>query len=293
MAIRASAVAGQFYPGDLSECREELTSYLETGLRHVVGQPIGGIVPHAGWVFSGAVAGEVLAVLCADPAIETVVCFGAMHRPVAGSVGVVDSSHAWRTPLGEIALDRALAEAVVSASPKLLADAAAHELEHSIEVQVPFIQHLAPSAKLLPVIVPPTAAAPQVGRVVAEQVHATGRNAIYVGSTDLTHYGPRYRFTPKGSGPDALAWAKEVNDRRLLDKVMAMKAEFIVPEAIEHQNACGSGAVAATIEACRVAGADRADLLRHTTSNEVAAGRFGPMADAVGYAGLVFTRPDD
>ena len=115
---------------------------------------------------------------------------------------------------------------------------------------MPIIQHLAPEAKLLPVIVPPSASAPAVGEAVAEQVEALGRKAVFLGSTDLTHYGPRYRFTPMGSGPEALRWAKEVNDRRVLDLVVGLQADKVVPEAIENHNACGSGAVAATIRAC-------------------------------------------
>jgi len=157
-------------------------------------------------------------------------------------------------------------------------------------VQLPFIQHAAPSAKLLPIIVPPSASAPDAGRAVAERAKALRRGAVFVGSTDLTHYGPRYRFTPMGSGPDALRWAKEVNDRRLLDLVVSLKTGEVVAEALEHHNACGSGAVAAAMAACVAMGADRAQVLRHTTSNEVAHGRFGEMADAVGYSGVVFLK---
>ena len=139
--------------------------------------------------------------------------------------------------------------------------------------------------------VPPMASAHEVGHAVAKQAQAIGRKAVFLGSTDLTHYGPRYQFTPKGVGAKPLQWAKEVNDRRVLDVMTDLQADKVVPEAAQHHNACGSGAVAAAIRACQTRGADQAHLLRHTTSNEVAGGRYGEMADAVGYAGVIFTQP--
>ncbi|HPD29419.1 MAG TPA: AmmeMemoRadiSam system protein B [Phycisphaerae bacterium] len=292
MSIREPAVAGQFYPGSRRQCEQEIAALLAK-----VGEPakftglaVGGIVPHAGWVFSGAVAAEVIALLARQGTVETFVVFGAMHRYGGRAAGAVFASGAWETPLGRIDVDEELADAVLAGSEMLAEDAAAHDLEHAVEVQVPFIQHLAPSARILPLIVPPSASAPAVGAAVAEQAKALGRKAVFVGSTDLTHYGPRYRFTPMGCGPEALRWAKEVNDRRLLELVEALKSDQIVPEAIEHHNACGSGAVAAAMEAGKVMGADRAYVLRHTTSNEVARDRLGESADAVGYAGVVLVK---
>ncbi len=292
MSIREPAVAGQFYPGSRKQCKQEIVACLAKAgeAAGFTGQAVGGIVPHAGWVFSGAVAAQVIALLAARVRVDTFVVFGAMHHYRGRSAGAVFASGAWETPLGRISIDEELARAILAGSEMLADEPDAHDEEHSIEVQVPFIQHVAPSARLLPIIVPPSASAPNVGQAVAEQVKALGRKAVFVGSTDLTHYGPRYRFTPMGCGANALRWAKEVNDRRLLDLVETLQSDQVVPEAIEHHNACGSGAVAAAMAASKVMGADRAQLLRHTTSNEVAQGRFDEMADAVGYAGVVFIR---
>ncbi|MDM8007829.1 MAG: AmmeMemoRadiSam system protein B [Phycisphaerae bacterium] len=292
MSVREPAVAGQFYPGSRKQCEQEITALLaEAGEPpKFTGLAVGGIVPHAGWVFSGAVAAEVIALLAGQTGVETFVVFGAMHRYASRAAGSVFARGAWETPLGQIAIDEELAQAVLADSRILKDEPDAHEMEHSVEVQVPFIQHAAPSAKLLPIIVPPSASAPDVGRAVAERAKALRRGVVFVGSTDLTHYGPGYRFTPMGSGPDALRWAKEVNDRRVLDLVEALKSHQIVPEAIEHHNACGSGAVAAAMEASKVMGANQAHILRHTTSNEVARRRFGESADAVGYAGVIFIK---
>jgi len=301
MSVRLPVVAGQFYPASADQCQAEVQQYLSAAVtegegpradRKITGDQaidlvIGGIVPHAGWICSGAVAAEVINVLAAHCAPETFVVFGAVHR-LTGSRISVYASGSWRTPLGDVLVDEELAAAVVQASSLLVDDPAAHQHEHSIEVQVPFIQHLAPSAKLLPVMVPPTASAPQAGRIVAEQVRTMGRNAVFLGSTDLTHYGPRYDFTAKGTGPEGLKWAKEANDRRIIDLILDLQAEKVLREAAANRNACGSGAIAAAIGAARESGADRAQLLRHTTSCEVLRERLGQMTDAVGYAGVVF-----
>ena len=110
-----------------------------------------------------------------------------------------------------------------------------------------------------------------------------------VGTTDLTHYGPRYGFTPKGVDAEAMAWAKNDNDRRFIDLVLEMKAGELVPEAATHRNACNSGAAAATISAVKALGATTGVLLEHTTSREVLGGEMSSgEPDSVGYAGFVF-----
>lgn len=303
MPVRTPVVAGQFYPVSREQCQAELAEYATVSVSTQeagtaadrdrvepagrIDRPVGGIVPHAGWACSGSVAACVIRELARDPALETFVVFGAVHR-VSGIQASVFGRGSWRTPLGDIEIDEALASAVVSASPLIVADPDAHRLEHSIEVQVPFIRHFRSSVKLLPIMVPPSASSHEVGRIVGQKSRELGRVAAFLGSTDLTHYGPRYGFVPHGVGPAALKWAKDVNDRRLLEIVLDLQADRVVYEAERHHNACGSGAVAAAISACREKGASRALLLQHTTSYEVLRARMGEMDDAVGYAGVIF-----
>jgi len=292
MSHRTPAVAGHFYPASQKQCRAEVAEYLGAARTRTpaAGCPLAGIVPHAGWVCSGAVAAEVIQAVGQDPAIETFVVFGAVHR-VRGSKASVDPEGGWLTPLGEIAIDEELASAVLAASPLLAADPHSHVPEHSIEVQVPFIQQVCPSARLLPILVPPSDQASEVGRIVADQTQIVGRKVVFLGSTDLTHYGPRYYFTPQGAGRPGLTWAKDVNDRRMIELCLKLAAEEIVPEADRNHNACGSGALAAMIAAARQRGATQARLCRHTTSAEVLHEKLGPMTDSVGYAGILFSLP--
>jgi AmmeMemoRadiSam system protein B len=305
MTVRQPAVAGHFYPSSPEACRAEVRAYLarsesdefypeaaglRSGLEAGTERLVGGIVPHAGWICSGSIAAEVLQELARRAGIETFVIFGAAHR-LASDTAALYGRAAWATPLGEIAIDEDLASAVLSASSDVEENDRPHFVEHSIEVQLPFVQHLAPAARLLPILVPHMASGPAIGLAVAEQARLLEREVVFVGSTDLTHYGPRYGFSPKGKGLAGLKWAKGVNDRRMIELICRMEADQIAPQARQHQNACGSGAVAATIAACRRWGATRGVLLRHATSKEVLADRYGEMADAVGYAGIVFSRP--
>lgn len=296
MMIREPAVAGVFYASGPDQCRAELRRCLdraaESAAEHAAtaecGQVVGGIVPHAGWLYSGAVAARVFQEIALRQKPEVVVLFGAAHR-MHGSRAAVFSSGAWETPLGLAKVDTRLAERLLGQTGLLDSDAHAHDQEHSIEVQVPFIQHLMPDASILPIIVPANDQAAALGSAVGKACQTYGVGAVFVGSTDLTHYGPSYDFTPQGIGPAGLAWAKEVNDRRMIDLISAMKAEDAVGEAETNHNACGGGAIAAAITACQAMGAKRAILLEHTTSNEVLSELPDPAtSDAVGYAGILF-----
>ena len=288
MSTRKPAVAGQFYPSSPEECRSEVAARLEGGGNAKAapqGRLVGGIVPHAGWICSGTVAGEVIAAF-RDAAIDTFIVFGAVHR-LSRPQASVDARGDWQTPLGTMTIDEQLAAAVLDVSSDLLADdAQSHLLEHSIEVQLPFLQAIQPEARLLPVGVPPIDDAPAVGTIVAEQVNRLGRRVAFLGSSDLTHYGPRYGFMPAGTGRHALHWAK-ANDRRIIELCLKLQAECVVSEARTHCNACGSGAIAATLAAARASGANEGMLLRHTSSAEVLRDQLGSTADAVGYAGIL------
>ncbi len=288
MLIREPAQAGSFYAASEASCRRDLEACVADGAHALEGTVRGGIVPHAGWLYSGKVAGKVLATIAATARPTTVVIFGAVHRGrPRGRQAAMFPSGRWETPIGPVQVDGRLAERILGQTNLIVEDVYAHEQEHSIEVQVPFVRHLLPESMILPIVIPPVPEAPDIGEAVARTIEAYQVDAAVVGSTDLTHYGPSYGFTPEGAGPEGLAWAKNVNDRRMIDLILALDPKPIVSESQLHQNACGAGAVAATMAAVRHLGADQAILLQHTTSHEVLGARGG--SDAVGYAGIVFT----
>jgi AmmeMemoRadiSam system protein B len=290
MQIRKPVVAGQFYPDDRESCLEEIRACLPDPVPHE-GLPaplVGGLVPHAGWTFSGALAALVFSVLKRGRGtIGTFVICGAAHG-YFGAAPAVDGSDAWDTPLGRTPIDESLRQALLDSGAAVL-DSSAHRHEHSIEVQVPFLQHLFPNARLLPIIVPANESAMPLGQALAEKIQASETAVVVIGSTDLTHYGPRYGFTPMGVGSEALHWASEVNDRQFLDLAVGLDPERLLANALENGNACGPGAAAAVVAAVRRLGAKRGVLLAHTDSNEVLFRETGTTSrDSVGYAAVVF-----
>ena len=293
MMVRQPAVAGAFYAASPERCREHLEQLIPRDIDASIlpAKVIGGIAPHAGWTFSGRVCGTVFAAVKArasEGEPGTFVLFGTSHRRLRRSAALF-AEGAWETPLGLAHVDSRLAERVLGGTSLIEEDPYPHEDEHSIEVQVPFVQYLFPRAKILPILVEPSSWAVEIGQAVARTVQISAASVVYVGSTDLTHYGPNYGFLPEGLGQQGLAWAKDVNDRRLIELMKLLKADQIVREVGEHRNACGSGAIAATLAACKLAGAQQGVLLAHVSSYEVARSMQSHAGDdAVGYAGMVF-----
>lgn len=296
MKIRKPFRAGSFYPASRSECIELLemcvskdspqTSSIE-GLQCIHA----GIIPHAGWIYSGPTAGKVFSCIkekigsIQQEPTATFLIYGAVHVWGAEVPSLYPEGY-WETPLGKIEIDHELAEQILAIKGVVIvADPEVHRREHSIEVEVPFIQYLFPNAKILPIMVPPDQQAVSLGEQIGTFLLRWDQPVAILGSTDLTHYGPSYGFTPAGIGPQTLAWSKN-NDRRMIRLALEMKAREIVPEARSHHNACGAGAAAALVATAKVLGAQQGILLEHITSYEVRPEQ--EIEDFVGYAGIIF-----
>ena len=291
MQARKPVVAGQFYPGQHDSCASAIHECLEAVIisEQLPETIVAGIVPHAGWTFSGDLAALVFAAIKQQhEKVNTFVIFGAAHGYV-GALPAVSDKGVWATPIGEAVIDEELANDILNTA-RAVRDPSAHLGEHSIEVQVPFIQDLFPGAKIVPVLVPPTEQAVELGTSVGEIVEKReDKKLVCIGSTDLTHYGPRYGFAPMGSGKHALDWAKNVNDKKFIDLALKLKPVELLASAVKDGSACGPGAAAATVAAAKKLGCERGLLLGHMTSNEIMLEKMGTTsAEAVGYAGIVF-----
>jgi AmmeMemoRadiSam system protein B len=282
-------VAGIFYPADAVRCRDLARSLvrLSDNLPPNVGSLRGAVVPHAGWICSGAIAGEAIGTLARFASADLVVVFGAVHTPIRADFAALDVHERWELPGESSNIAVEAGRELEKLSGLFRADLRLHESEHAVEVELPLIQVAWPAAQVLPIEVPLIADAVEIGKRTAQQVLATGSRAVFLASSDLTHYGPLYRFAPAGVGADGLNWARE-NDRQLLDLVTGMAPEQIVAHVQARQNACGGGAIAAMLAACREAGAGKGWVLRHANSVEtLAAISPQPATDAVGYAAVV------
>jgi len=299
---RRPAVAGRFYPADEAQCTSTARQFVRVSadVAAATGKTWrGAIVPHAGWMFSGAIAGEAIGTLKAArdaanaPPPQVVVVFGAVHTPIRLDRAAMDAHERWSVPGGESDVSGELSRRLAADESAMFAvDPRFHEREHAVEVELPLIQQAWPDALLMPIEVPLIDEAAAIGRAVARQVARERLDAVYLASSDLTHYGPDFSFVPGGAGATGLKWAKD-NDRRLLDVVAAMRVEAVVPEVRARANACGGGAIAAMLAACREhgAGGSAGDVrvLRHETSDDVMQ-RVAPAQrsdNAVGYAGVV------
>lgn len=276
---RAAAHAGSFYPRDPAEIRAFLSRLPPAP--PLPGPFLGGVVPHAGWAYSGSVAGKVWALLARE-APDLLVLFGAVHRMRATPGPGVDRHSAWFSPLGAVPVDQEALSLLLDAG--LVASApGTHQGEHSLEVHIPMVAHFFPSASILPIAMPPLPAAHEAGAAIARCLGILPRTCIAIGSTDLTHYGAHFSFAPAGPGARGVAWARE-NDLRFLEAAAAFDLAALVPEAGAHHCACGAGAAAAALAFTREKGAAEVLVLEHTDSQAV---RPDPAGTYVGYAGLV------
>ena len=283
MDIRPAVFAGSWYPARAEACEQEIRAFLAGQPdAHLAGQSwVGGIVPHAGWYFSGGIACRVINLLKSRDPIDLVLIFGMHLHP--GSANRMMPAGAWQTPFGPLEVAADLAEHLRGRFTFQLETSRDFTQDNTIELQLPFIRRLLAPAKILAMGVPPTAAAMEIGKAAVDWCLAQGKKIRIIGSTDLTHYGTNYGFSPRGRGPSALDWVRGRNDRDMVDAFEAMSPQRVLEEALSNQNACCSGAAATAIAAAKQMGAVKARTVAYATSHDKS-----PGDSFVGYAGVVF-----
>ncbi|RLB07624.1 MAG: AmmeMemoRadiSam system protein B [Deltaproteobacteria bacterium] len=269
-----------WYPASRSECERMIKEWSRNGVKikseEIKG--VGGIVPHAGWFFSGEIACTVFRCISEIIEPETVVIFG-KHLTVGSRKSIMLEGY-WETPFGEIEIDSELAQKIAEGQDFLIESSTYFEEDNTIELQLPFVKYFFPSAKLVPIGAPPTEEMLYIAREIAHL--CKDKRVIAIGSTDLTHYGPNYGFIPAGIGASALQWSKQ-NDKRVIDRMLKLDPEGVIEEAFENHNACCPGAAASAICMAKELGAVKGEMLMYATSYEKS-----PGSSFVGYVGVVF-----
>ena len=284
MKTRRAKLSGTWYSGTDSECRQEIEYFIKSS--SLLPDPscpvVGGIVPHAGWYYSGNIACDVIRLLSSSvPSPDALVIFGTHLYPEAPFT--IMKEGAWETPLGNIAIHEPLARELSQNTP-LEFEASDNDVpDNTIEVQLPFIKYFFNHTKIVPIGAPPSPKSVEMGKTVADVARKMGLNILVLGSTDLTHYGPNYDYTPKGRGKAALQWARDSNDRSVIDAILSMNPLNIIKDAREKHNARCAGAAAAALSAGKALGAVRSKLVTYATSHDKS-----PGESFVGYAGIVF-----
>lgn len=265
--IRKPCVAGRFYPGTKTGLEESVEAFLVDAPKV---DAVVLITPHAGYMYSGATAG---AVFSSADIPDRVLLLGPNHTGVGPDASVMPSG-SWEIPTGRVEVDEELASTVIASSPLFKSDFEAHEMEHSLEVQLPFIHRVNPSAKIVPITIMRASAkeCAEMGRALAGVVtRATGKTLIVV-SSDMNHYES-----------DAVTREK---DLLAIEKMTALDAKGLLDvTGKEDITMCGVLPAAIAIFAAIALGAKSGRLVSHTTSGEAS----GDMASVVGYAGLIIT----
>ncbi len=284
MSMRRRCLPPGWYPEDPDTLQKQLSSWKAPGgAASMPADPgtVAALAPHAGWVFSGRLAAMAAASLPkpAEGSALTVAIFGG-HLP-SGARALAARESSFDTPLG--ALD---------ADPELLAALEGQvclgrdeEEDNTVEVLLPIVALVFPGARVLWLRAPNDLSSMDLGEGLCAAARKIGRRVVGLGSSDLTHYGPAYGFSPKGRGGAAEAWVRGTNDRRFIDALLAMDGSAALSLAAAERSACSPGAAAAALSFARAMGADRARLLGYATSLDAR-----PSDSFVGYAAIAFQK---
>ena len=268
MNIRRPAVAGRFYPGDPAALRNELRRLTAGKMPPPEPRAIAMMVPHAGYMYSGEVAGTTYT---AARMASRLVILCPNHTGLGESIALYDEG-TWETPLGAAPIDAPLARAILSRCAAARFDALAHRGEHSLEVQLPFLQHLLGDFHFVPICVGtlhlPTLL--DLGRAVAEAIADEAEGAVVIISSDMSHYVP--------------ADIAERRDRLALERFLSLDPEGLHRIVVEEEiSMCGIAPATAGLAAARLLRAGAARLVAYSNSGAAT----GDLSSVVAYAGVV------
>lgn len=266
--VREPAVAGRFYPSKPEQLTKEIDSYLSPPGEKL--KSIGCVAPHAGYMYSGRIAGSVFSKIEIP---RRCIILGPNHTGRGHPLAIMKKG-SWRTPLGPVPIDEQLAERLTETFPAITEDSEAHRFEHAIEVEIPFLQKLRPDLLFIPIVVGTgqLVILEHLGKAIAHVLHAFDEPVLIVASSDMNHYENDSRT--------------RIKDRKAIDRVLALDArglhETILRESI---SMCGFGPTVAMLTAAVKLGARKTELVEYATSADVS----GDRDHVVGYAGIVIS----
>jgi len=272
-AVRPAAVAGRFYPGRAETLAREVSEYLapEAAPTEIIEGALGCIVPHAGYMYSGAVAGAVYRRL---PPRRAYMILGPNHTGRGAPLAAM-SAGSWKTPLGDVPIDATLAKLLKQSCHLVMDDDRAHANEHSLEVQLPFLQKSAGSFSFVPIAigVGGFASLEALGHGLAQTARSSPEPMLVIASSDMNHYESD-RVT-------------RVKDRKAIDKILDLDPQGLY-EVIRSEDIsmCGYGPAIAMLTFARELGATHAELVQYATSGDAC----GDRSRVVGYAGIVVSK---
>jgi hypothetical protein len=266
--VRHPAVAGRFYPREPNLLRDEVRTYLAQAPSQNAIRALGCIVPHAGYMYSGHVAGAVFAGL-EIPRTCIVLCpnHTGVGRPLA-----IMSEGAWETPFGDVSINQTLAAELKQRYPLLQEDSTAHRSEHAAEVELPFLQLCQPALSFVPIALGTGQfeVLEQLGDAIADVIATQKDPVLIVASSDMNHYES-----------DVIT---RIKDHSAMEPILHLDARGLYQAVTEqHISMCGFGPAVAMLTAAKKLGATRAELVKYATSGDIS----GDRDLVVGYAGVI------
>ena len=267
--IREAIVAGKFYPASPDKLKEMTMDMMDKKAARQ--DAIGLVSPHAGYIYSGAVAGAAISRIKLK---DTFIIMGPNHTGMGRPFSIMTDG-AWRTPLGDVNIDTELARRILASSKYLEEDIEAHRFEHSIEVQLPFLQYFGRQFRLVPIVLScaDITVYSEIGRAIAVAVRDLDRKAVIIASSDMTHYEPHDSARKKDDM--AIEAILELDEVKLLKRVKDFNISM-----------CGYAPVVSLVTAARELGADKAELVKYQTSGDAS----GDYSSVVGYAGIIIKK---
>ncbi len=266
--IRSPAVAGQFYLSSRQGLKNQIETLVDKKTAKL--DIISCVLPHAGYMYSGSVAGQTISQLIIK---DKIILLGPNHTGYGAKYSIMTEG-AWQTPLGEVSIESDLAKDILSRSRYLKSDFAAHTYEHSLEVEIPFFQYFKDDFKIIPILFLSDEfdALLEIGKDIANAVKERDLkgSTMIVASSDMTHYEPQSEAQTKDRA--AIQAILELNENRLIDVIQRLNISM-----------CGYAPVIAMISAAKLLGAKTGRLIKYQTSGDIT----GDKSSVVGYAGIV------
>jgi AmmeMemoRadiSam system protein B/AmmeMemoRadiSam system protein A len=267
--LRKAVVAGSFYPAFGDKLAEMVSSMTDDSQPKT--DAVGLICPHAGYIYSGAIAGAALSRIRFT---DTFIIIGPNHTGMGKPFSIMTSG-TWETPVGKVVVDEELAQKLADNSSYLEEDIEAHLREHSIEVQLPFLQHFKKDVKIVPIVLSHASGTiyKEIGEEIAEVLNGLDKEVVILASSDMTHYEPE----------DSV----RLKDNAAIEAILRLD-EIAMLERIAERNItmCGYGPAVALITAAKAIGARKAELVGYQTSGK----ETGDYSSVVGYAGIIIPR---
>ena len=267
--IRNPYVAGYFYPGSASEINAMMAKFIDKDAPK--DDAVGLLMPHAGYQYSGAVAGAALSRISFK---DTFIIMGPTHTGLGEPFSVMVEG-TWRTPLGDVEVDSELARRIVAISEYAVADDRAHLEEHAVEVQVPFLQYINPHVRIVPMILAgaPSEIYKEIGHSIARAIKELKREAVILASGDMTHREPQAAAAEK--------------DMKAVEAMIALDEDELTERYKKYRiSMCAHGPVVTLIAAGKELGVTGAELVKYQTSGDI----LGDYSEVVGYAGVIFKK---